>query len=106
MLEATGSAGVARAVTLHEAGYQVAVVNPAQLHSYAQSLPRRGTTDALDAQVCVRFAAERKPTPWAPPGVPTALIRRYFSVKTWADGQGGSPGLSAYLRQAPASSPL
>ena len=67
VLEATGSYWVALAVTLHEAGYAVAVLNPAQLHSYAQSLPRRGKTDALDAQVFVRFATERQPTPWTPP---------------------------------------
>jgi len=67
VLEATGSYWVALAVTLHEAGYAVAVLNPAQLHNYAHSLPRRGKTDALDAQVFVRFAAERQPTPWTPP---------------------------------------
>ena len=67
VLEATGSYWVALAVTLHEAGYAVAVLNPAQLHNYAHSLPRRGKTDALDAQVFLRFAAERKPTPWTPP---------------------------------------
>ncbi|MDQ5853899.1 MAG: transposase, partial [Chloroflexota bacterium] len=67
VLEATGSYWVALAVTLHEAGYAVAVLNPAQLHNYAQSLPRRGKTDALDAQVFLRFAAERKPIPWTPP---------------------------------------
>ena len=67
VLEATGSYWIALAVTLHEAGYAVAVVNPAQLHNYAHSLPRRGKTDALDAQVCLRFAGERKPTPWTPP---------------------------------------
>ena len=68
VLEATGSYWVALAVALHEAGYAVTVLNPAQLHSYAQSLPRRGKTDALDAQVFVRFAAERKPSPWTPEG--------------------------------------
>jgi transposase len=67
VLEATGSYWVALAVTLHEAGYAVAVLNPAQLHTYAQSLPRRGKTDALDAHVFVRFAAERQPAPWTPP---------------------------------------
>ena len=67
VLEATGSYWVALAVTLHEAGYAVAVLNPAHLHNYAQSLPRRGKTDALDAQVFLRFAAERKPAPWTPP---------------------------------------
>src|SRR4028119_1993247 len=67
VLEATGSYWIALAVTLHEAGYAVAVLNPAQLHNYAQSLPRRGKTDALDAQVFLRFASERKPAPWTPP---------------------------------------
>ncbi|HSH79764.1 MAG TPA: IS110 family transposase [Herpetosiphonaceae bacterium] len=67
VLEATGSYWVALAVALHAAGYAVAVLNPAQLHSYAQSLPRRGKTDALDTQVFVRFAAERQPAPWIPP---------------------------------------
>lgn len=43
------------------------MLNPAQLHSYAQSLPRRGKTDALDTQVFVRFASERQPPPWTPP---------------------------------------
>jgi transposase len=67
VLEATGSYWVALAVCLHEASYAVAVLNPAKLHSYAQSLPRRGKTDALDAQVCLRFAVERQPAPWTPP---------------------------------------
>jgi transposase len=67
VLEATGSYWVTLAVRLHEAGYRVAVLNPAQLHSYIKSLPRRGKTDALDAQVLVRFAAERKPATWTPP---------------------------------------
>ena len=67
VMEATGSYWVALAVVLHEAGYRVAVVNPAQLYNYARSLPRRGKTDALDAQVLARFAAERQPTLWTPP---------------------------------------
>lgn len=66
-MEATGSYWITLAVTLHQAGYQRAVVNPAQLHSYAQSLPRRGKTAALDAQLLLRCAAERQPTPWTPP---------------------------------------
>jgi len=67
VMEATGSYWIALAVTLHEAGCAVAVVNPAHLHNYAQSLPRRGKTDALDAQVLMRFASERQPAPWTPP---------------------------------------
>jgi transposase len=67
VLEATGSYWIALALTLHEAGYAVAVLNPAQLHNYAKSLPRRSKTDGLDAHVFMRFAAERKPAPWTPP---------------------------------------
>ncbi len=67
VLEATGSYWVALAVALHQAGFAVAVVNPAQIHNYAQSLPRRSKTDALDAHVLLRFAAERRPAPWTPP---------------------------------------
>ena len=49
VLEATGSYWVALAVALHHAGYQVSVINPAQVHNYAKSLARRSKTDALDA---------------------------------------------------------
>src|SRR6266536_3445140 len=48
VLEATGSYWVALAVALHQAGYAVSVANPAQVHNYARSLPRRAKTDALD----------------------------------------------------------
>src|SRR5919202_940299 len=67
VMEATGSYWVALAVALHDAGYVVCVVNPAHLYNYVRSLPRRGKTDALDAQVLARFAAERKPAAWTPP---------------------------------------
>jgi len=67
VLEATSTYWTALAVTLHQAGYAVSVVNPEQVHHYAKSLPRRGKTDNLDAFVLARYAAERKPTPWTPP---------------------------------------
>jgi transposase len=67
VVEATSSYWVALAVTLHAAGYGVSVVNPAKVHHYAQSLPRRSKTDPLDAQVLAQFAAERRPDPWTPP---------------------------------------
>jgi transposase len=41
VLEATGSYWVSLAVTLHHAGFAVAVINPAQAHAFAHSLPRR-----------------------------------------------------------------
>ncbi len=67
VMEATGSYWVAVAVALHEAGDAVAVLNPAQVHHYAKSDLRRAKTDALDARLLARFAAERRPAPWSPP---------------------------------------
>lgn len=67
VLEATGSYWIGLAVTLHQAHYVISVLNPGQVAQYARSLPRRGKTDALDAQVLIRFAAERQPAPWTPP---------------------------------------
>ncbi|MBA3470026.1 MAG: IS110 family transposase [Herpetosiphonaceae bacterium] len=67
VMEATGSYWIRLAVTLHQAGYAVAVLNPKHVHNFAKSLPRRSKTDALDAQLLARFAAERQPPCWTPP---------------------------------------
>ena len=45
----------------------VSVVNPAHLHNYIRSLPRRAKTDALDAQLIAQFGEERRPPVWTPP---------------------------------------
>ena len=67
VMEATGNYWVALAVTLHEAGYRVAVVNPRQAHHFAKAQLRRAKTDALDAQDLAQLAAALQPAPWAPP---------------------------------------
>jgi transposase len=67
VMEATGSYWITLAVFLHHAGYAVAVINPAQLASFAKSLPRRAKTDPLDAAVALQFARERTPSTWTPP---------------------------------------
>jgi transposase len=67
VMEATSTYWTALAVALTAVGFQVSVVNPTQVHSYARSLPRRAKTDALDAQLIARFAQERRPVPWTPP---------------------------------------
>lgn len=67
VLEATGSYWITLAVTLHQAGYAISVVNPAHVHAFARSLPRRAKTDALDAQLLTHFAVERVPPRWIPP---------------------------------------
>ena len=66
-MEATGSYWIRLAVTLHQAGYAVAVLNPKHVHNFAASLPRRSKTDALDAHGFLRFATERQPVSWTPP---------------------------------------
>ena len=67
VIEATGSYWVALAVQLHQAGYMVSVVNPAHVHTYAETQPRRAKTDAQDAQLLAEFALERQPAPRSPP---------------------------------------
>ena len=66
-VEATGSYWIRLATTLQAAGYAIAVINPKQAHNFAQSLPRRSKTDALDARLLAQFAAERHPPTWTPP---------------------------------------
>jgi transposase len=67
VLEATSSYWIAVAVALHQAGYQVCVINPAQARNFARSLSRRSKTDAIDAQMLAQFALERQPLIWTPP---------------------------------------
>ena len=67
VLEATGNYWVAAAVAFHEAGYQVAVVNPLQAHHFAKAQLRRAKTDALDARDLAQLAAALRPLPWTPP---------------------------------------
>ncbi len=64
--EPTGNYWVALAVTLHEAGYRVAVVNPRQARHSAKAQRRRPKTDALDARDLARLAPRSNP-PWTPP---------------------------------------
>ncbi len=67
VVEATSSYWIALAVALHQAGFVVSVVNPAHVHNYAKSLPRRSKTDPLDAHLLLQFARERQPAAWTPP---------------------------------------
>jgi transposase len=68
-LEATSSYWVALAVTLHDAGYLLCVVNPANVHHHAQSDGRRNKTDALDAQLLADYAHSKRRhlQLWSPP---------------------------------------
>ncbi len=67
VMEATSTYWVGLAVALHEAGYRVCVINPAQAHHFAKAQLRRAKTDALDAQDLARLAGKLEPAPWTPP---------------------------------------
>ena len=79
-LEATGGyeADVAAAVAL--AGLPVAVVNPRQVRDFAKAIGRLAKTDALDADVLARLAADVRPEPRPLPDAAqqdlTALVAR------------------------------
>ena len=81
VLEATGSYWITLAVTLHQAGYHVSVVNPAHVQAFGRSLPRRAKTDPLDAQLLTRFAAERQPPRWTPPEQVYHELRQRLMVR-------------------------
>jgi transposase len=66
-LEATGIYAEAVALALHEAGYTVSLVNPAQVHAFGQSQLKRTKTDKADAQMIARFCALYQPPLWSPP---------------------------------------
>lgn len=67
VMEATSSYWIALATAMHEAGFIVSVVNPAAVQYFAKSLSRRSKTDRLDAELLLRFAADRVPQAWTPP---------------------------------------
>jgi transposase len=81
VLEATGSYWITLAVSLHSAGFAISVVNPAQVHSWAQSLARRSKTDPLDARMLAQFAAERVPARWMPPPSVYHELRQRLSAR-------------------------
>jgi len=66
VMEATGIYHEALAYTLHGAGANVSVVNPAYMRSYAKSLGVRSKTDKKDSVVIARYGATQAPTPWQP----------------------------------------
>ncbi|PDW03745.1 IS110 family transposase [Candidatus Viridilinea mediisalina] len=77
VMEATGTYWMRLAVTLHETGYAVAVINPAQAHAFAKALLKRIKTDPVDADILRRLAETLQPARWnPPPAVYHDLIQR------------------------------
>lgn len=59
MMEATGIYHESLAYALHESGFQVYVVNPQHVHSYAKSFGKRSKNDRKDSVILARFLSDR-----------------------------------------------
>ena len=85
-LEATGRYSEGVAEYLHEAGYQVSVVNPARIRGYATSQLRRNKTDKLDATLIADFCRTQQLEAWTPPPPEVralqALVRHLATLET------------------------
>jgi len=86
VLEATSTYWMQVAVVLHEAGYQVRVVNPKQAYHFMQAEMQQTKTDAIDAQLLARMAAKHALPVWQPPSevweaVSQRLVERDQVVK-------------------------
>ena len=80
-LEATGRYGIALA--LHEAGYVVSIVNPAQIRNFARAKLGRNKTDQIDSVQIREYVELFKPRPWTPPSPAT---RRLCELQTLRAG--------------------
>ena len=61
VLEATGGYEIPVAASLHDAGFDVAVVNPRQIRDFAKSVGQLAKTDRIDAKIIARFAQATNP---------------------------------------------
>jgi transposase len=75
VMEATGRYGEDLATFLYEAGYDVSVVNPAQIKYYSQSLLKRSKIDKVDSQLIAEFAQRHELSLWKPLPVPQQAFK-------------------------------
>jgi transposase len=79
-LEASSTYGDELAISMHDAGHIVSVINPARIKGFAQSELMRTKNDKVDAGLIARFCLAMHPKPWtpAPPEMRQlqALVRR------------------------------
>ncbi len=65
-MEATGRYADELARFLYDRGYEVSVVNPKRIKSYAESKLTRSKTDAVDAAIIEDFCRTQQPRLWKP----------------------------------------
>jgi len=85
VMEATGVYHEILAYSLHEAGAQVSVINPARIRDYGKSLGSQSKTDKKDSVIIARYGMTQSPQLWVPERVEIrqlkALIARCDAVK-------------------------
>lgn len=83
-MEATGCYGDLLATWLHDQGYAVSVVNPAQIKSFSGAQLKRAKTDKADAKLIAQFYQHMCPAHWSPPPLHVrelqALVQRLSSL--------------------------
>lgn len=80
-LEATGKYHRQLHTLLHDAGIEVAVINPFRSRQFADSMGKLAKTDTIDAEVLARFAERMKPEPKKPPGEHYRLLRELHTAR-------------------------
>lgn len=76
-MEATNIYWEGLAEYLVDQGYEVSVVNPAQIKGFAQSQLQRNKTDKQDSRVIALFCAQTDPKLWQPPSVAQRQLRAW-----------------------------
>ena len=64
--EATGGLELPALLTMHEAGFLVARVNPRWIKNYGKAQGQYAKTDPLDARIIAAYGVTMRPTPWTP----------------------------------------
>ena len=75
IMEPTGVYHEAVAYFLVDSGFNVALVNPAQLRKFAQGVGVKTKTDKADSAVLARYGATQHPQPWQPPPVSVRTLK-------------------------------
>jgi transposase len=79
VMEATGIYHERLAYALHEAGAQVAVLNPAQVRDYAKGIAVRTKNDNKDAMVLALYGAKESVRRWQPEPEPIRRLKGLLS---------------------------
>lgn len=81
VMEATGVYWMGLATYLHQAGWQVSVINPAQAHYFAKALLQRSKTDQIDACTLALLAARLQPAGWQPASATLEAVYQRLSQR-------------------------